>query len=235
MSTVLIPSWRTCLDSIKDFPTISSTDASTHIKELANRMKEIANVHFQRDPGVGIVNERPVSILGGGEYDFSTLTVFKSAGRAAITYLALTSLAKLSLYVNGVVGVGKVALALLIGAVTKAGTEKYRDAQNLLEQGVFHIASGVADFAIGYFTVLAASVAILNGVAPLQAQGMTTGIFAWKGAIGGADNLGQAVIAKHRENYSWLQDLADRAQRLALPDEGAGRWQAFFQPKPQAV
>lgn len=230
MTDLKLPTWRECLNSIQDVQTVSSTWVSVHVREIADKTKEIVKAKIGGNQPAEVQKQQSASVLGGWEYDFSALTVFKSTSRAAITYLALNALSKFSLYVNGFVGAGKVALAIVTGVVTKAGTEKYLDAQNLLEQGVFHIASAVADFAIGYFSWIAAGIALANGLAPRQTQQVMDQAFLWKGAIVRRDNEGQAAIEKDRAAYSWLQILADKVQRFVLPDEGADRLQALFQP-----
>jgi len=216
MSNVFIPTWRTCLNSIYDFPALSSTSHTLH---------QIAEARFGRNMPV---NRDPVAVFGRVP-NYSTEAVFKSAGRAAITYLALTTLWYLSLVINGVVGLGKMGLALLIGAATQQGTAKYRDAQNLLEQGAFHVASGVADFAIGHFRLAAAALSLAYGFAPQKVQDLVDRAFLWNGAILRADHAEPAEVERDWANYSYLQIFADIVQRFILPDVGVGRWQAFVQ------
>jgi hypothetical protein len=225
MSSVIIPTWRTCLDSIYDFPAHSSTFAAIHLSSISHRLNQIAEAHLGRNIPQ---NKDPVAVFGRVP-NYSTEAVFKSVISGVITYFALTTLSYLSLVINGVVGIGKVGLALLIGASTQQGTSKYRDAQNLLEQGVFHVASGVADFAIGHFRLAAAALSLAYGFAPQKVQELVGKALIWKGAILRADNAEQAEVERDRANYSYLQIFADIVQRFILPDVGAGRWQAFMQ------
>lgn len=224
-----IPSWKTGLEYIRSFPYVSSTFTTVHADEIARDITFIANqiIGFRdRDEAA---EARPVSLLGP-RLNLSTEGIIKSSGRAIVTYLALRTLGCLSLYINGTVGLGKMALGLTIGLTHEPTTAKYKDAQALLESGAFQLAAGVADFCIGRYALISAGVALAHGAAPEYTQNIVDGAFIWKGDIELSDDTTEAVLAEHRANYSWLQVAADKVQRFILPDVGVSRLQAFINP-----
>jgi hypothetical protein len=138
-----------------------------------------------------------------------------------ISYVALQALSVLSLYVNGAIGVGKMALS----AVTVA--KDYKAAQNLLEEGVFHILVAVADFTLASFALSRAVVALAYGAAPQKTNEYFEKIYKpWNGAIQHAHDQDAEEVRAERKAYSYLQATADAVQCLIMPQCGESRIQS---------
>jgi hypothetical protein len=230
MSTNLsIPSWNTSLEYISTFPYLSSTFTVIHGDKVAQYASYLANEilgHRDRDDD----RTPPVAIFANQKLNLSTEAVVKSSARAIVTYLALRALSSLSLYINGTVGLGKMALGLTVGLTNEPATAKYKDAQALLESGVFQLAAGIADFCIGQYGLAAAGLALANGLIPEKTKDIINRAFIWKGDIEMSDEASPEQLERHRNNYSWIQIVADKTQRFVLPDAGASRLQAFINP-----
>lgn len=229
MSTNLsIPSWKTSLGYIKDFPYVSSTFTAIYADEIAEKITVFAN-KILGECDQDEAQTAPIAILGE-EINLSTEAIAKSSTRTIVTYLALRALSVLSLYINGTVGFGKMALGLTVGLTNKPDTEKYKEAQKSLEKGVFQLAAGVADFCIGQSGLVSAGLALANGLIPGQTRNIINNTFIWRGAIDVSDEVSAEDLANHRKNYSWIQVVADKTQRFILPDAGATRLQPFINP-----
>jgi len=216
-----IPSLRTCLEYLHDFPCISATFAATHVSELTQKLKEIAQTRFTE------AAEPPASPTPPAEVSENVKCLLKSSSQAIITYLALQALAPISLYINTVVGAGKIGLGLIQATGSQPNEQPYKAAQSLVEKGAFHIATGLADFCIGRYKLLSAGLAFAQGFAPQYTQTLIEREFIWKGDLQAADT-DTVGIERDRANHSCLQGIADKVQRFILPDQGAGRLAIFF-------
>jgi hypothetical protein len=214
METKMSFDFRIALNAVHSFPYISGTVAATHLPEIADTLGQIGNKPLNQAQQQAVAQEG-----AEGNPLFTTVGAAKAAGTAVVAYLALGAFSQLSLYVNGAVGIGKVALAGCI-LVTTRGAKEYKDAQNLLEKGLFHLIVAVEDFVIGYFALTRAVVALAIAVCPEYAKELSAQVFTWKGAIqhGEGEAQNEAAAQKNRQAYAYNQWVADQAQCFLMPD-----------------
>lgn len=203
------------LCEIRNFPCISSTHAALNLPKLQVALQVI---QVGAEP-VAPARAPEISLMGG----ISAEAVTKAVGMCVISYLAISALSTLSVYVNGAVGLGKVALSLAVVLTD------YKAAQNLLEEGAFHLLVATADFAIAYFTLARAGLALGYAIAPETTKQAFEMLYKpWSGAIQHAEAATEEAIHADRKNYSYLQATADAVQCLVMPDAGVGRFAAAY-------
>jgi hypothetical protein len=144
--------WQTLLGQFQAFPCVSSTHAVLNLRTLVGALAASA------DPQPAEPSAEPFAATAIKALEPNM--VANTVAMALISYVALSAFSTLSLYVNGAVGIGKVALS----AVTMM--TDYKTAQNFLEEGVFHMLVAASDFAIASFVLIRAAVAIGYGLAP---------------------------------------------------------------------
>lgn len=213
------------LREIRNFPCPSSTHAALNLPVLQTALQAIKESAVP----LPVPPRAPVVSLVEG---LSPSAVTQAVGMSVISYLAMHALATLSLYVNGAVGMGKIALSLACVVID------YKAAQNLLEEGAFHVLVATADFAIAYFTLARAALAIAYGVVPGKTKELFEMFYKpWSGAIQHVEGATDEAIHADRKNYSYLQATADAIQCFIMPDDGVSRFQAAYaalQGKPAA-
>ncbi len=195
------------LNEIRNFPCVSSTHVALNLPRLLKRYQ----LPTEWSINVPLYNE------------LTAKGVVRAVGMSIITYLALNSLSMISALVNGTVGAGKVALSLIVTM------SDYKTAQNLLEEGTYHLLTAVADFAISYFSLIRAGVALAAGIAPRHANAIYEKVYRpWDGAIQHADDASEGDIARDRKEYCYLQGVADAVQCMVMPNSGEGRFSSAW-------
>lgn len=199
---------RDRLNEIRTFPCISSTHVALNLPRLLGGYQTSASQSLAATDRV-----EPLTT------ECSAKTMVRAAGMSVITFIALEALSVLSLMVNGAVGAGKIALSF---AVTLTD---YKAAQNLLEEGTFHLLVAASDFAIAYFSLARAALALASGMAPDTTNRTVEMVYKpWSGAILHADGATPETMNLDRKNYSYLQRLADAVQCIVMPNDGEGRF-----------
>ncbi len=169
-----------------------------HIEEFLTRSNGVEG----GENGIPTIHQK-------GKWNVSIQSFIGSAFLSCITYVSLRALAIVSLVYNGVIGLGKLALAF---PMSLGNAESYKKAQDLCEEGFFHLVVGASDFAVQYFSLVLSIVSLGFGVSPDSIkEGLKKFYQPWGGAIHeGTDE------AKEKK-YCVAQVLADSLQRLIMP------------------
>jgi len=209
-----LSSWEAQLEPVRKFPCISSTHAVLNLPALCNFLRgEIG----KRDEDHPPVQEKINTLINKA---FSANVATRTVAMTMINYIAMRSLCTLSLYVNGAIGTSKLVLSGL------HVFNDYKTAQNLLEEGFFHLLVATTDFAIGSFALMRGSLSIFSAIAPQQANELFQMAYRpWNGAIEQADDTDESKMSAKRKDYSLLQASADALQVFILPNNGQGRIQ----------
>lgn len=196
----------------KNFPCISSTALSLKIDQLGPALLALNNPDNKQQPSSALDQAQPV---------FSQQIV-QSVTKVVLTFLALDALHKPFLYVNGAVGMGKFALTILTLPVNR------KDAQDLLEESVFHALVAVTDYALGNIFWARVALAFASGVFLQQTGELFEKIYKpWKGAIQHTSDDTEEQN-KERAEAPLLNRMADVVQCALLPNQGASRLGAIY-------
>jgi hypothetical protein len=168
------------------------------------------------EPVQAKVEKVPLGVYtkGQGFHGVSTAIIGACATRGLLTYILMPHLSKASLYGNGIIGLGKCVIAIL----KTAQQDQYTNAQNMLEEGLFHLVTAAYDYAVARFSTIRTLFSLLYAVAPSEGLRLHGKFYIpFTAAVCQQTDASEKSMASVRKKYCWIQVAADIIQEACLP------------------